>query len=244
MTYKIRPEVKGSSELAVPVHGGFKVWPERSRHVFGVVAHTTGNCQAEADRAKTSRLEWVLGYYQDPDSYGPHYVIDLDGAIYQVSDEHEKAAHVGFGEAHRQLFLSGKWRSMLAPVTVNRWLERWSLPSPAHLFPGPSVNDVYIGVEMLPIEPDPVMGLRYTGAQHKSLAMLCADIAERWGFPMGWWNTGRLVGHEDVNPFDRSNKGGGWDPGALRKTPWFDWVWVKTEIAKREFEALVGRITG
>ena len=40
----------------------------------------------------------------------------------------------------------------------------------------------------------------------------------------------RLVGHEDIEPLERWNKQGGWDPGALRVKPKFVWASIHRRI--------------
>lgn len=74
-------------------------------------------------------------------------------------------------------------------------------------------------------------GLRFTTAQHNAVAALGKDLAARHGWPADWHKTGRLVGHEDVDPLNRSDKIGGWDPGWLRSRPYFDFAYVRQLIA-------------
>lgn len=59
-----------------------------------------------------------------------------------------------------------------------------------------------------------------TRAQYRSLSDLLLKLCERWGIPH---NRLGVVGHEDLTPWTRGDAGGGWDPGALRATPRFDW---------------------
>ena len=58
-------------------------------------------------------------------------------------------------------------------------------------------------------------------------AALALDIAERHGFAdafaEGEFPSRRLVGHEDIEPLERWNRQGGWDPGGLREKPKFFW---------------------
>jgi N-acetyl-anhydromuramyl-L-alanine amidase AmpD len=71
-------------------------------------------------------------------------------------------------------------------------------------------------------------GLRFTKAQHETIARLAWDIAHRNAWPSNerWWRSPRLLGHEDITPLSRHDKNGGWDPGALREKPFFDWKYV------------------
>ncbi len=70
-------------------------------------------------------------------------------------------------------------------------------------------------------------GLLFTRAQHESALGLAIDAGNRHGFPDGWRATSRLLGHEDVDPIERSDVGGGWDPGFLRVSPYFDLGFVR-----------------
>ena len=53
------------------------------------------------------------------------------------------------------------------------------------------------------------------------------DIAKRWGFDIH--GLGRLVTHEMITPHSRSDAGGGWDAGLLRKNPRISWNWITRE---------------
>lgn len=181
---------------------------DRTLPVFGLVVHTTGSGITEqAKKLKVDPLDHAVAYYLDPKHYFPHYVIGYDGEIVQVADEKERAQHVGFAE--RGKYLTSEWENLLPAKLVMNWHSRWPrFQSPAHLFPGASPNNVYIGCELLP---------PFTVEQHKAVVMLAADIGERYKLPDHWWQTPRLVGHSDLNPLTR----GEWDPG---KT--FNWGYV------------------
>ena len=73
-------------------------------------------------------------------------------------------------------------------------------------------------------------GLKFTKAQHDTAAFLAVDIAERKGWPDGWWLTPRLGAHEFFTPISRHNTGGGWDPGITRAKPFFDFDYVQSVI--------------
>jgi hypothetical protein len=160
---------------------------------------------------------------------------------------------------------SKKEGNLKAPTkkTVELWKESW--PQYAHpqmiaKFHGQnSINNCSVGVEMPPCgyhvkgkwtslydlglsDYKPMRpGLRHTTAQHVGIALLACDIAERWGWPDGWWNdpkggprTPYLPGHEDVDLYGRSNKYGGWDPGALKTNHWWSWDFVTNVIRIRQ----------
>ena len=128
---------------------------------------------------------------------------------------------------------------------VRLWRARWPgfKDSLALLPVRSSVNATYVHVECTPCvyyrdgsgplitapNAQPLRpGLRFTRAQHETVARLAWDIASRHGWPRGeaWWRTPRLVGHEDVTPLSRFDKSGCWDPGGLRDAPYFDWPFV------------------
>jgi hypothetical protein len=161
---------------------------------------------------------------------GPAYVIDHDGAIYQIAPDVVVTHHAG--GSNQPSYASGGWESRVSAETVRRWRAQW--PGYAHpykLFPSSSPNTDYIGVEIIPVGDGfgtPMStGLRFTKAQHDAAVRLAADVASRHGFPSGWTRTSRLLGHEDVDPIERSDANGGWDPGWLRAAPYFDFNYVR-----------------
>lgn len=234
----IRPDVNGLSSLATAAVPHRRDAIDRSEPVFGVVLHQTGSGTVEnAQKHGWDPLQAAVAEYLNPANYYAHYVVGYDGTIAQIADEHERAPHVGVSTEERQNFLSGSWKTMVASGFVALWQKRWpTFKSPSHLYPGPSVNNVYVGIEMIPIvnkSATPRMpGLIYTQAQHQAVARLCVDIAKRWGFPALWEKSNRLVCHEDVNPLTRTTKvpPAGWDPGVIRETPWFDWAYLLQQI--------------
>jgi N-acetyl-anhydromuramyl-L-alanine amidase AmpD len=239
MSY-VRPDVNGLSRLSSVATLPRTDATDRTAPVYGVVVHTTGS--SIVDKALKNRqtpLDAALAYYRTS-PYFAHYVIGYGGETAQVADEHEKAMHVGWGQEARGAFLSGRWMDTLPRAYCDAWHARWpAYVSPAHLFPGESVNNVTVGVELLPWRPgcpmihQPEGALRYSKAQHVAVARLAEDIATRWGFPPGWSRTGRLAGHEDLNPLERVTKSGlGWDPGVIRPEPWIDWQFILSQLER------------
>jgi len=208
----------------------------RQSPVYGLCVHTCGEgIIDDATHHGVDPLEYVVAHYLTPGEFAGHYVINYDGHIVQVADENSKAQHVGLTPADHANLLTDGWISLTPAKVVAAWKKAWpGTKAPAFLFPGPSANQVYVGAEMLPL-PSPNYlkqwkpaydGARYTQAQHDAVAALAADIASRWSLPSRWQTTSRLLGHEDLNPIQRP----GWDPGALRDSPWFDYVRVKKAI--------------
>lgn len=222
-----------------PTTGKPYVVPNRTKErAFGLVVHTSGGgVPAMADRfarsgkdpSRDTPEEVAIWVYSATWSYFTHYLVVPSGKLYQVCDDRLRAPHCGFTQAgHRAACLDGSWRSKCAPAGVKLWDARWSpRKSPVHLYPSANPNDDYLGVELVPMLRPDKDGGRFTAAQYRTLGALVKDVSSRHGFePKG----NRLVGHEDLNPFSgeggRWDKGGGWDPGALRVKPYFDWTRV------------------
>jgi hypothetical protein len=207
---------------------------DRSAPCYGLAVHTTGSSiVAKARKEGADPLEFAVAYYLQPESYWSHYLIGWSGQIIQISDERERAQHIGMTAVDRAKYASGAWVKEVSAATSVFWDLEWSrfARSPNDLYPGKSPNNVYIGVELLPVDDKAKKswddkdwwksGVRFTLQQHWSVVELAKDIAKRHGWPDYWWKSGRLVGHEDVSPLQRQDKGGGWDVGALRNTAYF-----------------------
>lgn len=169
-----------------------------------------------------SPLEAAIHYYASA-RYHPHYVIGHDGTLVAICDEDVVAWHVGLSQDQRELLTDGRWRELVAhPELWDRAWKPHGVLSPAQLWPGTSPNRAYLGVELVPLAPADRGrdGLWFSPAQHHAVAELAADILARHAIaPVH----GCVVGHEDLTPVARWDKGGGWDPGARRERPRFDW---------------------
>lgn len=233
------------SPLAAQVAGVRDPLRGRGRKATGFLLHTTGGgVTAQAKHTGKTPLEVAIATYiasqNGSNGYtwgGPSYVIDHDGSIHQLAPDDVMTAHAGGN--HREEYLNGSWEARCSPAAVARWHAQWSptFRNPYSLFPSTSPNIDYIGCEMIPIGDgfggDPMApGLRFTKAQHDAAIALARDIGQRNGFPEGWTKTSMLVGHEDVDPLNRSDAFGGWDPGWLRAHPYFDFAYVRAELAK------------
>lgn len=228
----------GTSELARPIKP-LRTGNLRSAAVYGLALHTTGSGIVEQARKQgKDPLEHAVAYYTKAPFF-PHYVIGWDGTIVQICDEGVRAQHIGFAE--RALYLSDAWEAKVPAELVKMWKAAWpGYSSPASLFPGPSPNNVYVGAEMLPLDEhakfEPAFeGSKYTLGQHQGAVMLGADIADRYRFKKDWARGPQLVGHESVNPIKRP----GWDPGELRKRPWFNMAWVRGMLCQDELSPLM-----
>jgi hypothetical protein len=209
------------------------------RTPWGMLLHTTGGGVTDLARRTGAKpidvaIKTYIASQNGSNGYywgGPAYVIDHDGTIYQVAPDDIVMAHAG--GANRAAYASGSWASTVSPDTVRQWRAKWpAFAHPYQLFPGSSPNTDYVGVEMIPTGDGfgtPMRpGLRFTTAQHDAAVRLADDLAQRHGFPSGWKSTSRLLGHEDVDPIERQDAGGGWDPGRLRAAPYFDFDYVRS----------------
>ena len=154
-------------------------------------------------------------------------MLDYDGTLYQLLEDTIRGAHVGVSRRERRRYLSGTWVRDVPSEALLWWRRRWGehgYKSPQHIYPTKSPNGCYIGLEMLPRWGKGPDGLWFTPAQHAAVAALWQDIKRRHGLDD---KPGRLVGHEDLDAYARWDEIGGWDPGAMRGWPRFDWDKVR-----------------
>lgn len=216
------------------------------RKPWGFLLHTTGSgvtSQAKKGwRGLHTPIEVAIAIYIDYQNGaagypwgGPGYVLDHDGTIHQIAPDEARTEHAGSG--NRMLYHTGSWVNRVTPEVVAQWKRRWPrVKHPYAMFPATTPNVDYVGCEMIPIGDgfggQPMApGLRFTLAQHDAAIALGRDLGCRHGWPDGWANTGRLLGHEDVDPIERHDAHGGWDPGWLRAAPYFDFAYVRKGIA-------------
>lgn len=195
---------------------------------FGALIHTTGDgIPAKAHETGRDLLDVAINVYSNMRE-GPHFVIVPDGRIAQLRSSTEVTWHAGVGNNDRRDFLNGDWVSRVSQDVVTWWRSRWpNVKSPSHLYPTTSPNDSYIGIENVPCGlyiskrgwvPEfgvPACNTRFTAAQYLANAALVFKLSEDHNFDLA--RTGRVLGHEDVNPITRP----GWDPGS--KIGAWDW---------------------
>ena len=246
------------SSLARRVDGVRDPNSARTRTVWGFLLHTTGGGVTDAAKKHGRKpIDVAISTYIDSQNGsngylwgGPAYVIDHDGTIYQVAPDEALTAHAGSSRrdsqnrSNRERYIDGSWWKTVPQAAVDAWLKKWApdperaIHHPYGLFPSTSPNYDYVGCEMIPIGDgfggEPMSpGLRFTRAQHDAAAKLALDVATRHKFPDGWARSSHLLGHEDVDPIERSDSGGGWDPGFLRSEPYFDFTYVRDVCAQR-----------
>jgi N-acetylmuramoyl-L-alanine amidase/Putative peptidoglycan binding domain len=202
---------------------GLRNGSKRKVPIYGICVHTTGGGPARAAKKnpKRSAIHRALDFYLKGKGGFPHYVISNDGSIIATCDERQIAFHAGYGVGKKLQRVLRYYKTWTAPLW---WSKVWTpkgAKSPLDLFPKGvlSANSGLIGVELLADET----GYDFTQRQYESLAKLIVDISRRHNFPLSSAPSVRLLGHEDVHPMTRQNKGGGWDPGAHRDNPKFSW---------------------
>lgn len=261
-SYAAPVEVLGEQPAAAVGHGQSAIAVQAARQwdstdrptgwvgkVYGLVVHTTGGgLPASAKDKRIYHTVRAVDYYSQ--SHGCHYVNGWRGVaggdLLQVANEREQANGVGVGDQRRSID-QGRFEKDLPAAVVGQWRARWpGVEHPLRLLPGTrTANSCYVHVECVPCvfhhnkrlvtDATPMRpGLRFTQAQHEAVALLACDIARRNGWPLQetWWRSPRLLGHEDLTPYSRHDKVGGWDPGGMRAAPYFDWDFVYTMIER------------
>lgn len=211
------------------------------RKPWGFLLHTTGRgipekAKREGKPAIDVALAWYRRSQNGEQGYpwgGPGYVIDHVGAIYQIADDDTLTNHAGGPD--REKYLNGSWQTLISAETLARWRAKWPrYSSPQALYPSRSANTDFVGCELIPViegGPAPLRpGLLFTEAQHDAAVSLARDLAARHAWPAGWSSSPRLLGHEDVQPIQRHDTHGGWDPGWLRAAPFFDFARVRARV--------------
>lgn len=231
-------------DKAIRISDPFDTGQVRKVPVYGVTLHTTGSgLPSKALAAGQDPFQAGIDYYRK--SMGPTYLIGWKpGQIAAIArDESVVTWHAGESDPTKWNALkSGAWRSMVSPATVQFFAKVWGDKNPLStdgttrfsVIPTAYANNSTIGVEIIPVTPGgstlwerPMRpGLRFTQWQHDAARALAADLARRHNWPAGWQDT-RIMGHEAMNPIDRHDAGGGWDPGWMRAAPYIDMNYIK-----------------
>lgn len=220
------------SPLSVSVRGLRASSAVRTGALGAIVVHTTGGGPASRSIKSgysKAAVEYALDHYLKGKEGYAHYVIDLNGTIYATASENRQAAHTTWGGAGGRAYFK-TWK---APDWWTRVWDPLGARSPIDLLSAGATypNQRTIGVELVMLP-----GYGYTDEQYRSLARLIVDVSRRQGLAISAAPSIGLLGHEDFCPYPykglggRENAGGGWDPGAHRDKPYFDWRRVWTEI--------------
>lgn len=203
---------------------------KQERKWYGVLIHTTGGGIAKLARLKGRTIEAVTrSVYGNVGMSFAHRVVMPEGWILRCADDSIIAPHCGVKAWQRAALLDGTWRAHVSDEGERLWAARWpGVKSPQHLFPTSSGNDAYLGIETVQLEKvDPETGTRFTAAQYRATARQVVAWERVHGFKA---EGTRLVTHEDVQPFERWDASGGWDPGVLRSARTYDWDRLVLEI--------------
>lgn len=209
-----------------------------SRTVYGICVHTTGDgIPAQSLKENKPPLEAAREVYESMGMVGPHYVVDPFGATDTYCDPQLLRYHVGLEADQRRSFLDGNWRNdanRISPAVVSWWSALYpGVKSPSHLYPGPSANAVYIGIEVIPAGVyNGTAGWtwkwgsrpgfdqqRFSVESYRALASLVLRLADEFTLDLN--KVGVLVGHESLNVYTRP----GWDPGDMNHT--FSWSMLR-----------------
>ena len=206
------------------VDGKPKKCRTQTRKWFGVLIHTTGGGIAKLARLKGRTVEAVTrSVYGNVGMTFAHRVVMPEGWILRCAEDSIIAPHCGVKAWQRAALLDGTWRAHVSDEGERLWDARWpGVKSPQHLFPTASGNDAYLGIETVQGETtDKETASRFTMAQYRATA---AQIVA-WERTHGFVAEGRrLVTHEDLQPFERWDAHGGWDPGWLRIPATYNWL--------------------
>lgn len=205
------------------VDGSPKKCRKQGRRWFGVLIHTTGGGIAKLARLKGRTIEAVTrSVYGNVGMSFAHRVVMPEGWILRCADDSIIAPHCGVKAWQRAALLDGTWRAHVSDEGERLWGERWpGVKSPQHLFPTSGGNDAYLGIETVQVEAiDRATGTRFTMAQYVATARQVVAWERAHGFVAAG---NRLLTHEDVQPFERWDAHGGWDPGVIRAKPTYNW---------------------
>jgi len=220
---------------------------------IGLCVHVTGVGIYAGKRTEKQALDRALDIYAGKNAPFAHYVIGRDGTLYQIADDAMRAWHAGIDREQRGIYSSGAWRRKVSSDVYAAWRQSFpTFDDPLDLVRGRDPNDVYVSVEL---QSGPRSSDVPTDEQYVKLRDLILDVWDDFDLPkwskwdgtpwIGFWpmmrREGRLVGHEDVEPLERTNRSGGWDPGALARGGFlrparFDWerLFTLLEQASRE----------
>lgn len=178
-----------------------------------VVVHTTGI--GVIQRAEESDGRWADGFeravwvYEHAMPASPHYVIGPGGEVVQTNRLDSAAWHTG---SKNYKLLRQQWRTQSwveKQVWYPEWRERslYAYYRPDHIgvWKGGSVNNVSIGIEVVPKDK--------TGVFSEESVETLQDLFDRLQHMMVWPNGMAVYSHSVLDPIGRSRQDGTlWDP--------------------------------
>jgi len=210
-----------------------------------IVCHITGTLTyINAAKKGIPPLDHLEDYFDDADRPFAHYSVDPWGRIRCHAPENERPWSQGWSGLGGRRKLLANIQDGLRKVP-QWWVDEHCYGETAYLrherafvqlFSEGTPNDRSISIEFIQwqkmhvvkkiLVPDGALNYKLTVAQYLAGNMLMHDIALRHGIE---WpsdlseRTYFFLGHEDCDPWGRGTAAGGWDPGALRDAPRFDW---------------------
>ncbi|RME02232.1 MAG: N-acetylmuramoyl-L-alanine amidase [Deltaproteobacteria bacterium] len=201
-----------------------------------IVLHITGRALwKKAHKHKISSLEMADLVYQS--GIGPHYVIDEHGEILFVRDERIRPAAQGWGphggiEKVRKLSPPSWWKRywnrvdfFLGYRPTDRHRPKEAFPRDYHgsfshpvdlIAPDTTPNARSVAIEFVQCDNQRLL----TRQQYIAGAVAVYELCDAYGLEI---SRRSVLSHEDVDPWRRGDRGGGWDVGALRILPTFSW---------------------
>lgn len=197
------------------------------------VLHITGrSTYLHAQENLVSPLVWLgQANFLQADASFSHYAVDPWGYIGIYALESVQSWAQGWKSLGNRARLAADIAGGKRPLPA-WWLRYWSdrpgllqssrVHTVTDLLDDKGPNSRAFSIEFIQF------GNQYllTEAQYRMGNLLIVDICTRHNISM---REPFVIGHEDINPFTRGTKAGGWDPGARRDKPRFCWTCMLTQ---------------
>lgn len=204
------------SPLATPHDRTLRDGKDQQLPAQTVCLHITGrSTYINAAKRKVPPLQHLGEYFDKTGNPFSHYSIDPWGRIACHADEKQRPQSQGWAAL-------GGYHAVQALHPPSWWFDEengWpKLNHPIDLLPDDchTPNDRSVSIEFIQWGNQ----FRLTESQYEAGHALVVDICSRHGLPL---ERGVVLSHEDVNPWTRGTKAGGWDVGAIREDPRFCW---------------------
>jgi hypothetical protein len=200
------------------------------------VVHITGRqTYLNALRNRIPPIEWLAQNFCMPNRNFTQYGIDPWGQLWQFAPDNERPWAQGYKELKDQVLN----REIEPPDWWHAyWIEQnddGNIWHPADLLidgeKSPNSRTGCVELIQWNKSPKKQSNFKLTMAQYIMCHTLAHDFAARHSFRLETdWPNFNICGHEDLNPWSRGTKAGGWDPGAHRVNgkPRFCWRCLET----------------